>query len=278
MSHSLRSDLAVVLRARATWRLVGLCTVVVGYGFARSVELARTRAAAHPLRPCLSAFYLALCIFGPVIAARALAMEKERRTFHGLLLQARSIPRVLWNKFVAATVGVFMSWFAVALALCAWCALFDGLELPQASATLLGYAIYSAYVATVGLAAAALTPTFRSAVLLSWFMIAWNAAIDVSPSVDALTWLRSSVIWAPGSYLARFEQGEVALGAIAWLITAIATGLVYGWCGCRFDLRGARRWWFLILATVVCGAILMLVRELPGSWDIARPELASDRH
>src|SRR2546422_244906 len=99
----LARELAVVLRARVTWLQAALAALLVGHGFVLAIDLysAGSRSALagrlmsrefDPLlglvRPTLGGLYLALSLLGPLVAARPLAVEKERRTFGALLLPA----------------------------------------------------------------------------------------------------------------------------------------------------------------------------------------------
>lgn len=262
----LRRDLSIVFRARVTWWMAALSALVVGDGFVRSLQRQATDAASEPLEPLLRGVYVALCLFGPVVGARALAIEKHRRAFVMHLLQSRSITKVLLSKWIASTCGVLVVFLAVFALLGVWRWLVGSTGLMHAVITLVGYFLYAGYVACVGVAGAAIMGTFRGAVLLSLFMIGWNTAVDLSGTVSALSFMQSNAVWSPGTYLARFEHDELALGAITWLVGGIATGLIYAFWGCRTDLRGWRSWAWVMVATLICSVALWFGSELPGSW------------
>jgi hypothetical protein len=265
----LRRDLGIVFRARTTWWLALVSTLLVGHGFVRALERVRAGdGGGRALDPMLRGLYVALCICGPVVAARALSREKERRTFHALLLQVPSLSRVVLSKWLSGTLGVFLPWIALPVLLGLWRMTMGDIGLPAAYVTLVGYAFYSGYVAAVGVAAASLAGSFRGAVFLAWLTIGWNAAIDVSDSVEMLAWMQSNRVWSPATHLASFEHGQLALGSVTWLCAAISTWFTFGWIGCRFDLRGTRRWAAFALATVICAPACLLAREVPGSWDL----------
>src|SRR5690349_11931337 len=57
------------------------------------------------VRPTLGGLSLALSLLGPVIAARTLAVEKERRTYGALCLAVGSTTRVLVQKALAGTLA-----------------------------------------------------------------------------------------------------------------------------------------------------------------------------
>src|SRR2546428_14089387 len=115
----LARELAIVLRARVTWLQAALAALLVGHGFVLAIDLysAGSRSAAtqrlmarefDPLlgivRPTLGGLYLALSLLGPLVAARALAVEKERPTFGAVLLQTGAPLRLILPKAGAAPV------------------------------------------------------------------------------------------------------------------------------------------------------------------------------
>jgi len=98
----LRRELAIVMRARITWLAAALSALLVGHGFVLAIDLysagsrsvlSNTLAArefdplAGIVRPLLGGLYLSVSLLAPLVAARAIAIEKERRTFRPLLLQ-----------------------------------------------------------------------------------------------------------------------------------------------------------------------------------------------
>src|SRR5215510_3156385 len=128
-------EIPIVLRARVTWLQAALAALLVGHGFVLAIDLysAGSRSALaerlmsrefDPLlgivRPTLGGLYLAISLLGPLVAARVLAVEKERRTFAALLLQTGSAVRLIATKAVAALVGVALQLVAPLLLLAAW--------------------------------------------------------------------------------------------------------------------------------------------------------------
>src|SRR5262249_23365071 len=116
----LARELAIVLRARVTWLQATLAALLVGHGFVLAIDLysAGSRSALaerlmsrefDPLlgivRPTLGGLYLAVSLLGPLVAARPLAVEKERRTFGALLLQTGAPVRLTGTKAAAALAG-----------------------------------------------------------------------------------------------------------------------------------------------------------------------------
>src|SRR5687767_12702902 len=99
----IRRELALVFRARATWLVMGASALLVGHGFVLALDLysASSRSAlghvlmkremdplAGIVRPTLGGLHLAIALLLPVIAARGLAIEKERRSYGALCLRA----------------------------------------------------------------------------------------------------------------------------------------------------------------------------------------------
>src|SRR6185295_9379468 len=97
-------ELSLALRARVTWLVAAVSALLVGHGFVLAVDIfsASSRSAAvsalqaremDPLagvvRPTLGGVDLATVLLGPLVAARTLSMEKERRTFGPLCLAER---------------------------------------------------------------------------------------------------------------------------------------------------------------------------------------------
>src|SRR5690349_24853539 len=57
------------------------------------------------IRPTLGGLDLALSLLGPLLAARSLAVEKERRTYGALCLAVGSSTRVIAQKFLASVLA-----------------------------------------------------------------------------------------------------------------------------------------------------------------------------
>src|SRR5882724_5946230 len=116
----MRRELTIALRARVTWVVAALSALLIGHGFVLACDLysASSRSAllsqlqvremdplAGIVRPTLGGLDLAISILVPLVAVRALAAEKERRTFGALCLQVGSPQRVISRKFVASLVA-----------------------------------------------------------------------------------------------------------------------------------------------------------------------------
>src|SRR5262245_2845746 len=170
----LAREVPIVLRARVTWLQAALAALLVGHGFVLAIDLysAGSRTAASqrlmarefdPLlgivRPTLGGLYLALSLLGPLVAARPLAVEKERRTLGALLLQVGVPARLVGAKAVAALVGVALQLIAPVVLLVAWCAGGGHIGMREAGIAFFAYALYLVVVVGVTTAAAAWTDT-----------------------------------------------------------------------------------------------------------------------
>src|SRR6476619_1578808 len=117
----LRRDLAIALRAPVTWIQAALSALLVGHGFVLAIDIysagSRSSAASvlmarelDPLlgivRPTLGGLYLSLSLLGGLVAARVMAVEKERGTLPGWLLETASPWRVLLSKYLAGLAAV----------------------------------------------------------------------------------------------------------------------------------------------------------------------------
>src|SRR5437016_3934330 len=191
----LERELAIVLRARLTWLQAALSALLVGHGFVLAVDLysagSRSVAGARlmarefdPLlgvvRPTLGGLYLAVSLLGPLVAARALAVEKERRTFRALLLQTGRPLGLVAAKSLAALAGVALQLVAPLVLLAVWRLAGGHLAAAETATALLGYALYVAMVAAIAVAAAAWTETLAQAATLAVLVVAASWAIDAS--------------------------------------------------------------------------------------------------
>src|SRR5262245_58350751 len=188
-----RRELALVLRARVTWLQAALAALLVGHGVVLAVDLytAGSRSAQagtlmarefDPLlgivRPTLGGLYLALSLFGPLIGARALAIEKDRRTLHMLLLQSGSATRLVLRKWLAAMAGASLPVVGAAALLLVWTAIGGHLRASEAVVAFAAYVAYAAFVTAVGLTAGAFASNFAQAATAALLAIAATFAID----------------------------------------------------------------------------------------------------
>jgi hypothetical protein len=262
----LARELAIVLRARVTWLQAALAALLVGHGFVLALDLysASSRSAGvqrlmarefDPLlgivRPTLGGLYLAISLLGPLVAARPLAVEKERGTFGALLLQTGAPMRLVVAKAEAAAVGVALQLIAPALLVAAWWAIGGHLGAAETLVAFLAYALYIGFVVAVAIAAAAWTDTLAQAATLALLVVAASWAIDASEGFAALAWLGRALDWSVTTHLGPMERGTLALGACLWMGVVALGALALAWVGVRVDVGRSRR---LILVVVVLGA------------------------
>jgi ABC-type transport system involved in multi-copper enzyme maturation permease subunit len=172
------------------------------------------------VRPTLGGLDLALSLFGPVVAARTLSIEKERHTYGSLCLAVGSSSRVVLQKAVAA--GAALSTLLVAPV--ALFVLFAGLgghvDAIETGVALGGVVSHLLLVTAIGIAAAAWTRTHAQAVTLGILASVTSWAIDAAEGFAALAWLGGASAWSIEQRLLPFQRGTVALGSLLWLALA----------------------------------------------------------
>src|SRR5437016_680816 len=252
----LERELAIVLRARLTWLQAALSALLVGHGFVLAVDLysagSRSVAGARlmarefdPLlgvvRPTLGGLYLAVSLLGPLVAARALAVEKERRTFRALLLQTGRPLGLVAAKSLAALAGVALQLVAPLVLLAVWRLAGGHLAAAETATALLGYALYVAMVAAIAVAAAAWTETLAQAATLAVLVVAASWAIDASEGFAALAWLGRALDWSVTTHLYPMERGTLAGGACLRRAAVVGGALAAAYVGVRVDLAWPKR-------------------------------------
>jgi hypothetical protein len=286
----LARELAIVLRARVTWLQAALAALLVGHGFVLAIDLysAGSRAVAtqrlmarefDPLlgivRPTLGGLYLAISLLGPLIAARPLAVEKERRTFGALLLQIGSPARVVAAKAGAALVGVALQLVAPLVLLAAWWCAGGHLSPGETAVAFLAYALYVVLVVGVAIAAAAWTDTLAQAASVALVVVAASWAIDASEGFAALAWLGRVLDWSVTTHLAPMERGTVWLGAILWMAVVAVGALALAWVGMRIDLSKPRRLAALLAVLAAAASGAALAHQVGRTFDVTEDRRAS---
>jgi ABC-type transport system involved in multi-copper enzyme maturation permease subunit len=287
----LRRELAIVLRSRITWLAAALSALLVGHGFVLAVDLftAGSRSALantlmsrefDPLlgivRPTLGGLYLSVSLLSPLVAARAIAVEKERRSFAPLLLQTAAPLRLVAAKALAALCGVSLLFAAPLLLLLLWVVSGGHLAVAETLVALKAHGLYLALVVGLSVAASAWVATLAQAALLAMLLVAASWAIDASEGFAALAWLGRAVDWSVTTHLYPMERGTLALGAVLWFLVLIAGTLVIAWLGARFDLPAARRRSALLVAvaaTLAAGSIAHRVRRVIDVTELRRASL-----
>jgi hypothetical protein len=287
MRALLKREVGILLRAPATWLILTLAALLVGHGFVLALDLfiaASRSAQGHQLmrreldpllgivRPTLGGLQLAGALLLPVIAARPLSMEKERRSYAALTLRVASTPRVILAKLVAAWVGAGLLLGVPLLLLLAFAIAGGHVWLPEVSTAFAGYALFLSLVATISVAAAAATSSFAQAAALGMLVSLTSWAIEASEGFSALAWLARLGPLSVGMQLARFELGVFSLGGAAWL----ACGIIVAASVAVLQGQLSRSWrvhtltLLLLIVWLPCCAVL-------GSWQRAFDSTESKR-
>jgi ABC-type transport system involved in multi-copper enzyme maturation permease subunit len=285
-----RRELGIALRARITWLVAAVAALLVGHGFVLSNDLfsASSRSALasalqaremDPLsgivRPTLGGVSLAISLFAPLVAARVLSVEKERRTFGALCLHEGSSTTVVLKKSLAALA-------ATGTLLVAAVALFvayrvdgghlDGIETALA---LGGEALHVGLVTAVSVAASAWTRTLAQAATLGIVASLTSWAIDAADGFAALAWLGGASAWSIERKLEPFQRGILSLGSVTWLLVATLAALVLALIGTRFDVSPARRVGQSTLTVVVAATALAGTGHFRHGYDWSEGRRAS---
>jgi hypothetical protein len=286
----LARELAIVLRARVTWLQATLAAFLIGHGFVLAVDLysAGSRSVLtqrlmarefDPLlgivRPTLGGLYLALSLLGPLVAARPLAVEKERRTFGALMLQVGAPARLVGAKAVAALVGVALQLIAPVVLLAAWCSVGGHVGVGETAVAFCAYALYLGLVVGVTTAAAAWTDTLAQAVTLALVVIILSWAVDASEGFAALAWLGRALDWSVTTHLGPMERGTLWIGAVLWMTVVALGALTLGWVGVRADFGRARRVAAVLTVLVATAGLGMLAHRVMRTLDLTEIRRAS---
>jgi len=178
----MRRELTIALRAPVTWIVAALSALLVGHGFVLAVDLysASSRSAllshlqlremdplAGLVRPTLGGLDLAISILVPLAAVRALAIEKERRTFGALCLQVGSPLVTIWRKFAASLIAATPLLACPLLLWGAFIAAGGKLDAIESTIAWLGESLHLVLVVAIGMLAAAWTRTLAQAAVLA---------------------------------------------------------------------------------------------------------------
>ena len=242
-------ELAIVFRARVTWLVAAISALLVGHGFILAIDLysASSRSAlssllqtremdplAGVLRPTLGGVDFALSLLGPIIAARSLAVEKERRTYGALCLAVGSSTRVVMEKTFASGLAGAALLLPPLLLFASFRLLGGHVDAFETLVALGGVMFHLALVTAVGVAAAAWTRTFAQAVTLGIVASITSWAIDAAEGFAALAWLGSASAWSVEQRLLPFQRGIIALGSVLWLVVATAAAVGLAVVGASF--------------------------------------------
>jgi hypothetical protein len=277
-----KRELAIALRARVTWIVVALAALLVGHGFVLALDIyaAASRSVASgalmqreldPLagivRPTLGGARLAVALFVPVLAARILAVEKERGSFGVLALRAGSPLRVVNAKAVAASVVALLLVAPVLSIFALFVGLGGHLDAIETAIAVLGHLLHALFAAAVALAAASWTRTVAQATTLAIVVSVGSWAIEAGEGFAALAWMGPFEAMSVTRVLAPFEEGIVSVAAIAWLVVAIVIALALAWIGSSFDLSRRRRAGFGSFSVALGVVLLAFASRVGAAYD-----------
>ena len=251
-----RREITIALRAPIVWLQAALSALLVGHGFVLAVDLysagsrsamsSRLEAQAFdPLlgivRPTLGGLYLALSLLGPIVAARAISVEKERRTWEAHLLHARSTASVLASKWAGAFTGIALQFIAPIALVALWKLAGGHLAAAETGTAVAAYLLYAAVIGSIAFAASAWAATLAQATTVAVLVVAASWAIDASEGFAALAWLGRALDWSVTTHLAPLERGTFSAGAALWMLVVSAGTVAFGWVGVRTDWNPAWR-------------------------------------
>ncbi len=277
----IRRELAIVFGARVTWLVAAFSALLVGHGFVLALDVyaavsrsaldhALVRRELDPLSgivaPTLGGLYLAAALLLPVIAARGLAIEKERGSYGALALRAGSTTAVVRAKLVAALAAAALLVAPPLLLFVAYAIAGGHLDAIETATAVLGHVLQLALIAVAAVASAAATRTVAQATVLAIALSLASWAIDASNEFAALAWM-GSLEWASiGRQLVPFERGILHLGSLAWLAAAIAAAAAIALVLARIE-HTARRWYLAAAIAVVALPLLALLGHIHRGYD-----------
>jgi hypothetical protein len=281
MRWLVRRELALVFGARVTWLVAAISALLVGHGFVLAIDLfsaaSRSALGHHLLQreldplagivgPTLGGLYLATALLLPVIAARGLAVEKERRSYGALALRAGATHRIVLAKLVAALAAGALLLLPPLVLFVAYASAGGHLDAIETLTAALGHALDLALISAASLAAAAATRTVAQATVLAITLSLGSWAIDASGELAALAWM-GSIEWASiGRRLAPFEHGICHLGSLAWLVVATISAAACAVIVARIE-HTTRRWWIAGAIALVTFVVLALLGRVQRGYD-----------
>ncbi len=251
-----RREIAIAFGAPVTWVTAALGSAVVGHGFVSALDVfseASRSALANALmareldplagvvRPTLGGCRLSAALLVPVLAARLLAVEKERNTFGAIALATGSPGRVAVMKLVSAAAVASLVLVAPVVLLSLFAVAGGHLDVLELFVAFSGHVLHVALVATLSVAAAAWTRTVAQATTLAIVSGVASWAIEAGEGFSALAWMGPLEAVSVGRNLASFEEGLLSTGAIVWFASTIAAAAFAAWLGARFDVAPRRR-------------------------------------
>jgi hypothetical protein len=284
-----RRELEIAFRARVTWVVSAVAALLVGHGFVLAVDLfsASSRSAlagslqaremdplAGIVRPTLGGVDLALVLLAPLVAARTLAIEKERRTFGALCLAEGSTTRVVAKKTAAAALACSLLLGPPIVLFVAYVLAGGHIDLVETSLAIAGEALRALVVVGASLAGAAWTQTLAQAAAIGVAVSLSSWAIDAAEGFAALAWLGGASAWSIERELIPFGKGTLSIGASLWLAGAAVTAFGLACAGASFERAGRKLG--AGLAVVLGGALVMAgARSIRRAYDLTEARRVS---
>lgn len=234
----MRRELLLVFRSVSTWIVLAIGALVCGHGALVAIDVFSSASrSAHagtfmmremdPLagivRPSLGALELATSLLVPILAVRAVAVEKERGTFRASCLAAGSHARVIARKLGATSLATILFVLVAALDLVLYVALGGSLDLVESLTAVTGHLLQALFVCALSIAAASLTRTNAQAITVALLASIASWAIESASSLAALAWIGGASTFSIGAHLASFDRGIFALADVAWFAIGIVT-------------------------------------------------------
>lgn len=282
----MRRELAIVLRARATWLVASLAALLVGHGFVLALDVYASTSRSvlgsvleapgmDPLlgvvRPTLGGVSFSLALLGPILASRSLAIEKERNTYGALCLATGAYQRVVIGKWLASALGCALLLVPAILLLVCFGAVGGHVDWPEVVVALGGELLHLLVIASAAVAAAAWTRTLAQAITLALLLSLSAWAIDAADGFAALSWLGVASSWSIEQRLLPFGRGVVSIGSLLWLFAAAATFIGLALAGGSFAPRRLKWWWAAGVAVLGVSALLASGRIRQGfDWSEQR--------
>lgn len=278
----LRREFAIAFRARVTWLVFAFAAVLIGHGFVLAVDLysAASRSAlenvlmrreldplAGVVRPTFGGAQLAAAMLVPIVAARLLAVEKERNTFGALALALGSPVRVLLWKLAAACLVASVILVAPIALFGLFAVLGGHLDPLEVGIGLFGHLLHLGLVAVISVAAAAWTRTVAQATTLAIIVSLASWALEAGEGFAALAWLGPLEAAAVSRQLAPFEHALLSVGALGWFAAALTGALSLALLGARFDLHACTRAGGVVLIALVATAAIGATTGIHRAYD-----------
>lgn len=288
--EAVRRELGVALGARLTWLVAAAGALVVGHSFVLAVDIfsAASRSALSstlqaremdPLlgvvRPTLGGADLVVAVFGPLVAARVLSIEKERRTFGALCLLQGSSSIVVVKKFAAAYGAALLLLVAPVASLLVYVlggGRLDGIETMLAVGS---EALHVAFVTAVSLAASAWTSSLAQAAALGLLVSISSWAIDAADGFAALAWFGGAHAWSIDRRLEPFQHGILSLGSLVWLVAAVCGAVGLALVGARFDASQPKKAALVVGIVGLTCALLATAGQSRRGYDWSEQRRAS---